>query len=108
MSIKRSLLENKWYYRVGKVLFWAPPLLLIALVALTDWQVYYNFFQYGGNIFEVTSFYLILAAVSYLIIFSIVLQVFFYIVFGGVENDMKPKAIAAKSVAGRVNQPIIP
>ena len=103
MAIKRSLLESKWYFRVGKVLFWAPPLLLIVLVFLTDWQAYYNFFQTtGGNIFDITSFYLILAAVSYLIIFSIVLQVFFYIVFGGVENDMKPKIVPVAPVVQSV------
>jgi len=102
MSIKKSFLESKWYYRVGKVFFWAPPLLLIAFVLLTDWQTYYDFFQTGGNIFDITSFYVILAVISYLIIVSIFWQVFLYVVFGGLENDTKPKVVPAAPVAQSV------
>ncbi|MFZ2038855.1 MAG: hypothetical protein WAV11_02875 [Minisyncoccia bacterium] len=99
MSIKRSLLESKWYFRVMKVLFWAPPLLLIAFVAVTDWQTYYSFSQTSGNIFDIKSFYVILAAISYLIIVGIIFRIFLYIVFGGLENDIKPKVVPITQVA---------
>ncbi|KKR66990.1 MAG: hypothetical protein UU09_C0042G0003 [Microgenomates group bacterium GW2011_GWA2_40_6] len=65
----------------------------------------YNFFQTGGNIFDITSFYVVLCAVSYLIIVGIVSRVFLYIVFGGLEDDMKPKIVPMAPVPQSVSGP---
>lgn len=84
MSIKKSFLETKWYYRVAKMFFILLPLLILAFAFLkyligSDYA-YIGYFMY--TLFGLIPYYLIVYGIW---------RVFLYIKFGGLENDMKKK-----------------
>lgn len=110
MPIKKSFLEQKWYYRVAKVLFvWVPLLLVVAAIVLLI------FVYMGGLPSESISYavqgdasYIIWAAIGlalYFIILKIIWRGFLYIAFGGFEDDTKKKVIGV--TRGTV-QPVSP
>lgn len=84
MPIKKSYLEQKWYYRVAKVFLWVLPFLVIAIM----------FLRVGGNILDILEkniVYIAIGLVLYLLILKIIWRVFLYIGFGGLEDDTKKK-----------------
>ena len=86
MSIKQSVLEKKWYYRVAKVLFlWIVPIFIVfALLAIL--------YSGAGSATDAGIF----AGVSvvYLLVLKGVWRGFLYLVFGGLDDDTKKKVIA--------------
>jgi hypothetical protein len=91
MTIKKSLLEQKWYYRITKVFLLSLPM-LAALIAIAQGEV-----KKGDAIVSL----LIFTAVGW-VIWSIVLnavwRLLLYIIYGGLEDDLKKKkqeAVAA-------------
>ena len=86
MPIKKSSLEQKWYYRAAKVFLVVAPL-LIALILL--------FLGRGINICGVAQkdlayfIYILAGWVFYLLILKAVWRLFLYVVFGGLEEDAK-------------------
>jgi len=94
MPIKKSYLEQKWYYRVAKVFFWVLPFLVIAIM----------FLRVGGNILGILQknivyiIYIAIGLVLYLLILKIIWRGFLYIVFGGLEDDTKSINSANQSV----------
>jgi hypothetical protein len=97
MSIKKSFLEQKWYYRVAKMFYWLLPLLILA----------FDFFGYlvGSDSAYIGYFVSTLFGLIpyYLIVYGI-WRVFLYIKFGGLENDTKKKVVPVVQVA-QVVQP---
>ncbi len=91
MSIKKSSLEQKWYYRVAKVFFTILPL-FVAVAGLFKGYI---------NIGNITSkniaailqknsdyiVYVVVGLVLYYLILNIVWSIFLYLVFGGIEDD---------------------
>ena len=105
MPIKKSFLEQKWYYRIAKVLYWAPPLLIIIFILLIDGKDFYNALQNKGDIFAISTIYVVMAAIAYLVIVAIVWRIFLYIVFGGLENDTTKKSTETiKSTSGTTSK----
>jgi hypothetical protein len=107
MSIKRSFLESKWYYRVAKIVFlWVPVILVAASVLLMIIS------KMSGKAPEAFGLVLqnnislivspLIGLALYLFILMGIWRGFLYIVFGGLTNDMKPKVIAATPVVGRI------
>jgi len=88
MPIKKSYLEQKWYYRVAKVFFWVLPFLVIAIM----------FLRVGGNILDILEkniVYIAIGLVLYLLILKIIWRIFLYITFGGLEDDTRKKGSEA-------------
>lgn len=88
MPIKKSYLEQKWYYRVAKVFFWLAPLLfaVIKYLRLRD-----DFFlALAENIVLV-----LVGLVAYALVINIIWRVLLYLIYGGLENDTKPKVTPA-------------
>jgi hypothetical protein len=114
MSIKRSFLESKWYYRIARLIFFEviPVLIMIGII----WKLFPNIIgkslediiiilQSNSSIIAIACTLLVPA--GYLVILNGIWRGFFYIFFGGVEDDTKPKVIAAVPPIGQVNQPIV-
>lgn len=113
MPIKKSLLEQKWYYRIAKIIFlWIPLILVFAVISFTIFSD-----MSGKSLEDITivlqdnSYFLIYSLIGlalYLLILAGIWRGFLYVVFGGLEDDMRPKIIAAVPPTGQVSQPIIP
>ncbi len=96
MSIKKSSLEQKWYYRLAKVFFLILPLLVIFIILLnlsngkiTICGVLQN------NILNFLQKYLAqitIGLVSYYLILKLIWSIFLYIVFGGLIDDTEKKS----------------
>jgi len=112
MSIKRSFLESKWYYRIARVIFlWVPPVLVVVgiiLVIISNMS--------GKSLEDITVvlqsnrsiiIYTLIGLFAYLLILKGIWRGFLYIVFGGVEDDTKPKVIAVAPPVGQVSQPMV-
>ncbi len=98
MPIKKSYLEQKWYYRVAKVFFLGLPFLVIAIM----------FLRVGGNVLDILEkniVYIAIGLVSYLLILKIIWRIFLYIVFGGLEDDTKKKGSEATQSVNSATQP---
>ena len=98
MPIKKSYLEQKWYYRVAKVFFWVLPFVVIAIM----------FLRVGGNILDILEkniVYIAIGLVLYLLILKIIWRIFLYIVFGGLEDDTKKKISGVAQSVGPDVQP---
>jgi len=112
MPIKKSSLEQKWYYRVAKIVFlWAPVLLVAAIIlpiiisdmsgkALEEFGVVLQ-----NNISLIV--YSLIGLALYFLILNGIWRGFLYIVFGGLEDDAKPKVIVAVPPTAQVSQPIV-
>ena len=106
-------MESKWYYRVARIIFLWAPLILVAVIILLmiiSGMSGKTLEEFGAvlqnNISPIV--YSLIGLALYLLILKGIWRGFLYIIFGGLEDDIKPKVIAAKPVTGQVNQPIIP
>ena len=72
MAIKKSELEQKWYFRGSKVFFWAFQ--IVVLIAMIS--------QGKGNLLDI-----IMGFALYSLILIGLWRLFLYVAFGGVEND---------------------
>jgi hypothetical protein len=84
MPIKKSFLEQKWYFRVTKVFFLMLPFLAAIFL----------FWRMGGGwvlyLLKTYPVYIAAGLVLYFVLLSIIWRIFIYIAFGGLENDAKP------------------
>jgi hypothetical protein len=87
MPIKKSYLEQKWYYRVGKVFFWLLPLIFAGAMFLRLRDAF------TGIVAENIVF-IIVGFVAYVVVINVIWRVVIYLVFGGLENDIKKPAPA--------------
>jgi len=97
MSIKKSLLEQKWYYRVAKVIFvWVPPLLVVVGVFVLIFVDVRGTGKDIATVLQNDSSYIIYAVAGLILYFLILKGIwrgFLYVAFGGLEDDMKKKSI---------------
>jgi len=96
MSIKKSNLEQKWYYRMAKVIFlWIPPLLVTVAIFLL---VFVDMRGTGKNVVTILQndssyiFYGVGGLILYFLILKGIWRGFLYITFGGLEDDTKNKS----------------
>ncbi len=92
MPIKKSYLEQKWYYRVAKVFFYLVPLLFAVIKYLRLRDSF--FLALAENIVLV-----FVGLVAYALVINIIWRVLLYLIYGGLENDTKPKAAVAAAPA---------
>lgn len=117
MPIKKSYLEQKWYYRIAKVLFWIIPFLAVLVMFLVFLQdtgidilqedIWCTVgFMIGSIVGWLQSFIVNIAIglALYFLILKVILKIFFYIVFGGVEDDMKKKDVVVPQSVGSAVQ----
>jgi hypothetical protein len=90
MPIKKSRLEQKWYFRVAKVLFLGLPIVAGAIYLFTLGNVVTTLTFWEKNAIYLGSF-----VGAYYVILAIAWRVVLYLVFGGLEDDTKPKGAAA-------------
>jgi len=102
MSIKKSYLERKWYYRVAKVFFLILPF-LVAVILLNKKIIFFGISQKNiagilqGNILYII--YIAIGLVLYFLILKAIWKIFLYIAFGGLEDDtIKEGSKATQSV----------
>lgn len=99
MPIKKSTLEQKWYYRLAKIFFLILPLILIILFLLNKNAITCNVAP--ANIFDILQkdvVYIIVGLISYFLILTVIWRSFLYIAFGRVEDDTKEESKTAQSV----------
>jgi len=108
MSIKKSSLERKWYYRVVKVFFLILPL-LVALFLFLSGKV--NIPEISQkNISDVLQknivyiIYIIVGVPLYYLILRGIWKGFLYIIFGGLEDDIKKEGGGAVQSVSSVAQ----
>ncbi|MDP2864546.1 MAG: hypothetical protein Q8N73_02760 [bacterium] len=89
MPIKKSYLEQKWYYRVAKVLFLIIPFLVALLILLG------GVINNGVDALPKYIVYTAIGLVLYFLILKAIWRGFLYIVFGGLEDDTKKKVSEA-------------
>jgi hypothetical protein len=96
MTIKKSVLEQKWYYRITKVFLLSLPM-LAALIVIAQGEV-----KTGDAIASL----LIFTAVGW-VIWSIMLnavwRLLLYIIYGGLEDDLKKKKLEPVAVFAPVS-----
>ncbi|MFA6437278.1 MAG: hypothetical protein WC242_03875 [Candidatus Paceibacterota bacterium] len=93
MSIKKSSLENKWYYRVAKILFLALfPLLF--LVFFFNGKIDINNLSSENilNLLKGSIIYAVVGLVLYYLVLIGIWRGFLYIAFGGLKDDTKKKS----------------
>ncbi|MFH1200760.1 MAG: hypothetical protein V1484_00295 [bacterium] len=96
MSIKKSSLEQKWYYRAAKIFFILLPFLVIVIIFLKG---SIKISLSGKNIEAVLQqnsvyiFYAVGGLILYFLILKGIWRGFLYITFGGLEDDTKKKSI---------------
>jgi len=96
VSIKKSHLEQKWYYRIAKVLVLTLPLAVIAIAYFTgDITV--------GDLSE-KAVALAIGLPAYYLVVAAGWKIFLYIAFGGLEDDTK-KGIIEPKTAQTIIQP---
>ncbi len=109
MSIKKSSLEQKWYYRVAKVFFLTLPFLVILAMFLMGYIDTSAVSQ--NNISDLLQkniaslIYLAIGLAAYYLILKFIWRAFLYIVFGGLEDDTKKKG---GGTTQSVNSAILP
>lgn len=111
MSIKRSYLEQKWYYRVAKVIFlWLPPIGIAIILFLVIFSDMIGKSAEDLGVIVQSNGSLIVGAVIGLLIYFLILKGiwrgFLYIAFGGLENDVDKKAGEIARPATISNVPI--
>lgn len=90
MPIKRSTLEEKWYFRVVKVFYLILPLLIVIFIFLNGKINICNISQ--KNIFDISEkniVYIVIGSVFYYLLVHGIWRIFLYIVFGGLVDDKK-------------------
>jgi|SRR3989338_5946358 len=91
MAIKKSTLEQKWYYRVAKVFFIILPILIIFLLLNGKINVCDTSQKSTFDLLQKNIVYIAIGLTSYFLILMAVWKIFLYIVFGGLEDDTKNK-----------------
>ena len=91
MAIKKSTLEQKWYYRVAKVFFIILPILIIPLLLNGKINVCDTSQKSTFDLLQKNIVYIAIGLTSYFLILMAVWKIFLYIVFGGLEDDTKNK-----------------
>jgi len=89
MPIKKSSLEQKWYYRVAKVFFLILPILAIFLLLNGKVNICDTSQKSTLDILQKNIVYIVIGLTSYFLILIAVWRLFLYIVFGGLEDDTK-------------------
>ena len=100
MSIKKSSLEKKWYYRLAKIFFIALGI-VIALLLFLQKRVYVCY-QPQPSDFNLLVFILI-GLFLYFLLLCLIWRTFLYIAFGGLEDDIR-KDDQKKSVISSVEK----
>src|SRR3990170_5040655 len=93
MTIKKSTLEQKWYYRLAKVFFLILPFLIAVLFILKK-RIVICSSLIQENILNLSPNYVVFIAVALILYFLFLVWIwrgFLYIVFGGLEDDTKKK-----------------
>jgi len=98
MPIKKSYLEQKRYYRTGKVFFLLLPILIVLILYILQ----KNLIVYIGNII----LYAAIGLPLYYLILKVTWNIFLYIAFGGLEDDTKKKKVAATQPVAPALQPV--
>jgi len=111
MPIKKSILEQKWYYRIAKVFFLMLPLVVVVILL----KSYIDISGISQNnivaILEKNSAYIVYAVVgliSYYLILKGIWRGFLYIAFGGLEDDTTKKSVGAIQPNDQVVHPVTP
>jgi len=89
MSIKKSFLEQKLFYRLAKVFFLILPILAILLLLNGKINVCDTSQISTLDILQKNIVYIAVGLTSYFLILIAVWRLFLYIVFGGLEDDTK-------------------
>jgi hypothetical protein len=92
MPIKKSSLEQKWYYRTVKTFFLIIPLVIIIFFLLNKNAVVCNVLPV--DIFDTLRHgivYIAVGLILYFLILILIWRIFVYIVFGGIEDDTQRK-----------------
>lgn len=100
MTIKKSTLEQKWYYRLAKVFFLILPF-LIAILFIVRKKIVVCSSVIQENIFDLSLNYIIFIAIALILYFLFLKWIwrgFLYIVFGGLEDDIKKQEKDQSSV----------
>ena len=100
MTIKKSTLEQKWYYRLAKVFFLILPFLIAVLFILKK-RIVICSSLIQENILNLSPNYVVFIAVALILYFLFLVWIwrgFLYIVFGGLEDDTKKQENNQSSV----------
>jgi hypothetical protein len=92
MPIKKSTLEQKWYYRIAKTLFLILPFIVIIFFLLSKKTIVCDILPV--NIFDIlwqNIGYIIIWLILYFLILTALWRIFLYIAFGGMEDDTQKK-----------------
>ena len=109
MPIKRSSLEQKWYYRPVKALFLILPLGVFLIVFLKGNINICNISQENiRTLFQNNVLYFVIGLLIYFLILEGIWRLFLYIIFGRLEADTKPKNSQASQSAVQTPQPASP
>lgn len=84
MSIKKSFLEQKLYYRILKVFFWALPLIIGLVFYFQDGVIFLG-------VLTENIIFVIIGYIAYILIIKGIWRLVLYIGFGGLEDDTKKK-----------------
>ena len=105
MPIKRSILEQKWYYRIARVFFLVLPLVVIVIL-LKNYIDVSSISQ--DNIVEILQknstniVYVVVGLVLYYLILKGIWRGFLYIAFGGLEDDITKRGTGAAQPSNEV------
>jgi hypothetical protein len=93
MPIKKSSLENRWYYRIAKILFLALfPLLFLLFFFNEKVDINNLSSQDILNLLKGSVIYAVVGLVLYYLFLIGIWRGFLYVVFGGLRNDVKKKS----------------
>lgn len=109
MPIKKSQLEQKWYYRVAKVILLVLPVLAVAYLvsragfpfATLSQKTLAEFFTKNINSIVLTA----LGIVAYFVLLNLVWRTMLYVTFGGLINDTMKAPDKTVTAQGRPNDP---
>lgn len=89
MPIKKTSLEQKWYYRIAKTFFLILPFVIIILLLLNRKTIVCSAPPASAVDWQKNISYILIFLVSYFLILTVVWKSFLYIIFGGVEDDTR-------------------
>lgn len=103
MPIKKSTLEQKWYYRIAKTLFLILPFIVIIFFLLSKKTIVCDVLPVDIlDILQHDIIYIVMGLILYFLILILIWKIFLYIVFGGIEDDTQRKE---SGQAQSANQP---
>jgi hypothetical protein len=108
MPIKKSILEQKWYFRDLKVIFSILPVLVLAVFYLNGRIIIPAISQNNiADLLQKNFLYLIYLVVGLVLYYAVLPRIFFYLIFGGLEDDTK-SADPAEPVVPAKNSAVAP